>query len=309
MFPAFLTTLLFALSAASAGRTTRMLGSKAANVARLSLATVWLALWAHTFGQGWSGPSFVWFLLSGVVGFGMGDLALYAALPRIGARLTVLLTQCLAAPVGAILEWLWLGTGLTLAQVLWGTVILGGVAWAVRPEPADATPRAHRVTGTILGVLAAIGQGGGAVITRKAYAVTGQAGISIDGGTAAYQRIIGGLSLTLVFLLIYRGLRRWLDPGGAQRSAQTKPRPWGKAWPWVVINSLAGPAIGVACYQWALSIAPTGVVLAIVATTPLAVIPFTYVLEGERPGVLSLIGGAIAVIGAVALTLTPAVPP
>ena len=44
-------------------------------------------------------------------------------------------------------------------------------------------------------------------------------------------------------------------------------------------------------------------VLAIVATTPLAVIPFTYVLEGERPSVQSLIGGAVAVLGAVALTL------
>jgi len=81
------------------------------------------------------------------------------------------------------------------------------------------------------------------------------------------------------------------------------PRPWSQAWPWVIVNSLAGPAIGVACYQWALSIAPTGVVLAIVATTPLAVIPFTYVLEGERPSILSLVGGLIAVLGAMALTL------
>lgn len=303
MFPAFLTTLLFALSAASAGRTTRMLGSKAANVARLSLATVWLALWAHTLGQGWAGPSLVWFLLSGVVGFGLGDLALYAALPRIGARLTILLTQCLAAPVGAILEWLWLGTGLTPAQVLWGTVILGGVGWAVRPEPADATPHAHRVTGTILGVLAAIGQGGGAVITRKAYAVAQQAGVSIDGGTAAYQRILGGLCLTLAFVLVYRRVRRWRTPVGQAQATTRAHRPWAKAWPWVLVNSLAGPAVGVACYQWALAIAPTGVVLAIVATTPLAIIPFAYLLDGERPGILSLIGGLIAVIGAIALTL------
>ncbi len=280
-----------------------MLGSKAANVARLSLATVWLALWAHTFGQGWSGPSLAWFVLSGVVGFGLGDLALYAALPRIGARLTILLTQCLAAPVGAIVEWLWLGTGLTPAQVLWGTVILVGVAWAVRPEPTVTTGRAHRVTGTILGVIAALGQGGGAVITRKAYAVAQQAGVSIDGGTAAYQRILGGLGLTLVFLLVYRGVRRWRRPAIQDQGTARTPRPWARAWPWVLVNSLAGPAIGVACYQWALSIAPTGVVLAIVASTPLAIIPFAYLLNGERPGVPSLIGGLIAVIGAMALTL------
>ena len=304
MFPAILTTFLFALSAASASRTTRMLGSRAANVARLSLASVWLALWAHTFGLGWAGPSFVWFLMSGAVGFGMGDLALYAALPRIGARLTILLTQCLAAPVGSMVEWLWLGTGLTLGQVLWGTTILGGVALAIRPDPKDQTPHRHRLAGTVLGIIAAMGQAGGAVITRKAYAVARHAGIAIDGGTAAYQRIIGGLSLTLAFVLVYRSVRHWKDHAPENGPVVPKtPRPWREAWPWVIVNSLAGPAVGVACYQWALSIAPTGVVLAIVATTPLAVIPFTYVLEGERPSLLSLVGGLIAVLGAIALTL------
>jgi len=78
-------------------------------------------------------------------------------------------------------------------------------------------------------------------------------------------------------------------------------RPWRRAWPWVVANALAGPALGVACYQWALAVAPTGIVLAIVATTPLVVIPFTMVLDGERPTVRSLVGGAVAVLGAAAL--------
>jgi len=44
-------------------------------------------------------------------------------------------------------------------------------------------------------------------------------------------------------------------------------------------------------------------VLPIVATTPLVIIPFSYLLEGERPSVRSLAGGAVAVAGAVALTL------
>ena len=307
MFPAILTTVFFALSAASAGRSTRLLGGRTANVARLSLATFWLACWAYGFGQGTAGPSFVWFVLSGVVGFGLGDLALYSALPRIGARLAVLLTQCLAAPLGAVVEWLWLGTSLNLWQILWGVVILAGVALALWPDPRNGTPSRHWVTGTLFGIVAGIGQGGGAVITRKAYAVAQQVGWHIDGGTAAFQRIIGGMSLTLLVVSIYSGIKR----GRAKAVAQTprqEPKAqthqaWRQAWPWVIVNSVAGPAIGVACYQWALSIVPTGVVLAIVATTPLAVIPFTFAIEGERPSVQSLIGGAIAVCGAVALTL------
>ncbi len=304
MLPAILTTILFAFSAASAGRTTRLLGSRAANFSRLSLATLWLGLWAYSFGQGTAGPSFHWFLLSGAVGFGVGDLGLYAAFPRIGARLAVLLTQCLAAPFAAVAERMWLGTALNSGQIFWGTITLAGVALALWPDSRNGTVRRdHWLAGTIFGVVAALGQGGGAVVTRKAYAVSQQAGFHVDGGTAAFQRIIGGISLTIVVLLLYRVFKQYRDQADptAPPAART-PRPWREAWPWVVANSLAGPAIGVACYQWALSMAPTGVVLPIVATTPLAVIPFTFFLEGERPSVQSLIGGAIGVLGAVALT-------
>src|SRR5438093_4572679 len=76
---------------------------------------------------------------------------------------------------------------------------------------------------------------------------------------------------------------------------------WRKAWPWVLLNGLAGPALGVSCFQWALKTTPTGVVLPIVAITPLVIIPFSYHLEGERPTRRSLAGGALAVLAAAAL--------
>jgi drug/metabolite transporter (DMT)-like permease len=71
----------------------------------------------------------------------------------------------------------------------------------------------------------------------------------------------------------------------------------------VLLNALAGPTLGVACFQWALRSTPSGIVLPIVATTPLAVIPFTYYLENDRPGIRSLAGGALAVAGVAGLTL------
>ena len=46
---------------------------------------------------------------------------------------------------------------------------------------------------------------------------------------------------------------------------------------------------------------PVGVVLPIVAITPLVIIPFSFYLEGERPTRRSLLGGAVAVLGAAAL--------
>jgi len=70
------------------------------------------------------------------------------------------------------------------------------------------------------------------------------------------------------------------------------------------MNTICGPTVGVSCFQWALKTTATGVVLPIIALTPLVVIPFTAKFEGEKPGVRSLIGGVLAVAGAVALAMT-----
>ena len=310
MFPAFLTTLLFAGSAVFAARSARLVGGAAANMARLWLAGVLLALWAHGRGAGLGGGSAALgtFFLSGAVGFGLGDLALFAALPRIGSRLTVLLVQCLAVPVAATLEWAWMGTTLTLTQVGCITLILAGVALAVAPPKPppdhhsrpDVTPpdgRAWRV-GLAFGVVAALGQAVGAVISRRGFTLAEAAGVHLDGGTAAYQRILGGLA---VMTLGY-GVGAWRGRNPALVTAEAAaPARWRRGWPWVVANALAGPTLGVSCYQWALATTPSALVLPIVATTPLVVVPLAYVLEGERPGRRSLVGGALAVAGAVAL--------
>jgi len=134
MFASFLTTILFSLSVIFAARSARMLGGARANLARISIATVLLALWAHGWGEGLHGASLPWFFLSGVIGFGLGDLALFGALPRIGPRLAILLTQCLAAPIAALAEWAWLGTRLQPADVACAGVILVGVAVALAPD-------------------------------------------------------------------------------------------------------------------------------------------------------------------------------
>jgi drug/metabolite transporter (DMT)-like permease len=71
--------------------------------------------------------------------------------------------------------------------------------------------------------------------------------------------------------------------------------------PWIIANALSGPAIGVGCYQWALMQEKSGVVLPIVALTPLVIIPFSRYVEGERPTKRSLVGGLVAVAGVVLL--------
>jgi drug/metabolite transporter (DMT)-like permease len=179
------------------------------------------------------------------------------------------------------------------------------VALALAPGKELQVARRQLAWGLAFGLLASLCQALGAVLSRKAFSVASLAGENIDGITAAYQRILGGVAVGAVLLLIVkRGslFNVWLGGRGASdANPSLPPHRWRRAWPWVLANGLAGPTLGVSCYQWALKTTPTGVVLPIVAITPLVIIPFSYHLEGERPTLRSLAGGVLAVCGAAAL--------
>jgi drug/metabolite transporter (DMT)-like permease len=301
MFAAFLAAFFFALNATCASHSVRAMGSLRANLGRLVVAALLLGLFAHTVGQGFASASLGWFLLSGVIGMGLGDLGVYAALPLLGSRLTVLMTQCLAAPIAALGEWLWLGTRLTSVQIFWGSIILVGVAVAIMPSKSSPPRVRVRPIGFVFGLVAAAGQGFGALVSRKGVTVASAAGEHVANATfglnAAYHRILAGLVFTALWFLVMRLLRREPDApilGPAERRASRL---------WVLANGLAGPVAGVGCYQWALATTPGGLVLPIAATAPLLSIPIAFWLEGDRPTRRSIIGAVIAVAGCVALTL------
>lgn len=296
MLFAFLTTLLWSFSAIFARRLVDTLGSTLANLSRLILATALLGIWAFTAGHGIAGAGFRWYLISGVVGFGLGDITLYFALARIGSRLTILLTQCLAAPLAILIEWLWLGTTLTPLQLLCVAGVLGGVSVALIPKDNPHLARATLWSGVGFGVLAALGQALGAVVSRKAFELSLASGVRIDGGTAAFQRILGGFVCGLVawWLLRHRTDEHlWPTLTAALRTRRFQLT--------LLAAALCGPVLGVGCYQWALATAPSGLVLPIVALCPVAIIPFSWWLEGDRPKARSLLGGAAAVACAIAL--------
>jgi len=59
--------------------------------------------------------------------------------------------------------------------------------------------------------------------------------------------------------------------------------------------------MGVGCYQWALRSTPSGLVLPIVATSPLVTIILSFFIDGTRPTRRAVAGGLLAVVGAILL--------
>ena len=302
MLASFLAAFFFALNATFSGRNARAHGPARANIGRLIVAAILLGAFAHTLGHGFTSASVGWFFLSGVIGMGLGDLGVYAALPLLGSRLTVLMTQCLAAPIAAGGEWLWLDTRLTGTQIFWGLIILAGVALALMPSKASPPKVALKPIGFLFGLIAAAGQGLGALVSRKGGLVAEAAGESIHHATfglnAAYQRILAGLIFASLWFLALHLLRR-----KPTLSDPVAPAPAPLNLRLIIANGLIGPVLGVGCYQWALATAPSGLVLPIVATTPLFAIPIAWWLEGDKPSRRTILGSLVAVGGCIALTL------
>jgi drug/metabolite transporter (DMT)-like permease len=303
-----MSTILFSVSVVCGHRSAKLIGGMEANFWRLTFATVFLGIWSYGFGIGLEGEAFPLFLLSGIVGIGIGDVALFQALPRLGPRLSLLLIQCLTAPCGALIEKYWLGTRLTGLQILGGLTILAGVGLALTSGEHLKVTRRALVIGTLASLLAALGGACGAVMSRKAYALAHASSEPIDGANAAFQRIIGGLLFGAICLVIVRQriLLSRVNTVPPPFSLDTFQNKWRSIWPWVLGNSLAGQTLGVSCMQWALETTPTGVVLSIIAMTPIMVIPVAFLLEGERPTARSMIGGAIGVAGVMALSFSRA---
>lgn len=302
MLASFLTTIFFSISVICGHRSAKIIGGSSANFWRLVCATVFLALWAFIFGTGLSGSTLHLLFLSGAIGIGVGDVALFQALPRLGPGLTMMLTRCLAPPFAALIEWLWLGTKLSGMQIVYGFVVLLGVGIYLAPGKNPHLVRKAILPGLLFSILAALGDAVGVVISRKAYVSLEAHHEKIDGGTAAFQRILGGLLVAGIGLLI----AKWhvaRNPVAASESNPPMPSAvkWRKAIPWILANSFAGQTLGVSCYQLALQTTKSGIVLPIVATTPLVAMPLAFVVEGEKITLHSIIGGIIAVAGLVGL--------
>ena len=295
MFPALLATVLYAFSALSSRRLFHFYSGTQANFYRLFLAATVLGTWSFLCGFGLSGPAFPWLFFSGCVGFGLGDLAMLQTYPHLGARRTMVMVQCLAAPLATLIEWAWLGRAPTLEQAGLAIVILSGVGIAIMPAKNDE-PTHGLKAGLLFGLLAALGQGGGAVLSRKAYAVAEVVGQPFHGAgegiNAAFQRLTGGIAVTVIVWL-YLKIRR--------RPEDIRSPNWRGGWPWLLASALLGPSIGVSCFQWALMTVKPGIVLSIVATSPLLLIPLTRLADGERITKRAIFGGVIAVAGVIGL--------
>ena len=298
MLFALLAAFLFACSGVSAQRTSSMLGPIKANVLRLGLACGVLGIWTRlSGGVDFGSEAARRLFISGATGFGLGDMALFFALPRLGARLTLLINLCTAPLFGLLGDGLLLGTHLELRHALCSTLILLGVSQTLLKRSSTIHTSGSRVVGYGAALIAGFGQGTGAVLSRWAHVVEKQTGVLLPSHVETFLRVLAGFVVVACF---------W----GAVCRLQ-KPPPWARGHPlsrqsllWMTGNATAGAILGVTCFQQALTQVSSAVALSVTATTPILIMPMTAFSEQDRPSLRSIVGALIAVAGVVLLKLS-----
>jgi drug/metabolite transporter (DMT)-like permease len=298
---AILAAGLFALTGVCAAQASWLIGAARANAWRLVIAVAVLAAWAHTMGPGIGGSSLGWFLVAGAVGFGCGGWCVFQALRRIGSTLTLLVVECVATAVAAIIGWGVLGAALSAAETTAVFLIIAGIVIGMRPGPLPALSRPQVLAGCLFAVAAGILQAVSFNLSKHAFNLLAAAGEVLPPLGAAYHRLLGGAAVAILLHTITSARCR---RAGAVSAAVAAPFP-GSPVPapaWVAMNALFGPVLGVTCMLWAISLVDNpGVVQAVAATATLMTIPLARRLEGARPNTWWFAGCATAIGGVAVL--------
>jgi len=227
--------------------------------------------------------------LSGLVGLVIGDYGYFHALASIGPRLaSVIMALWPACTVGldalwgaAPTAWQVLGVGLTVVGV---TLVLArgrGGAW--RPE-LSRRAWALGVCGALIG---AFGQAAGFVIARGAMAPAADLPDGLDPLHATVVRLVAAtLGMQLVVTLRRRPLAMlalWRD-----RRARAP----------ALAGTLVGPVLGVWLSMVAGAFArDAGIAAALMATTPVFMLPVSVWFYGARVSALGVVGTLLAGAG------------
>jgi drug/metabolite transporter (DMT)-like permease len=330
MIGGLVSALFFGVTPVAARRAIRLVGFVKANAARLAIALVVLGVASVALGQGFGEET--WLLISaGVVGLGVGGVALYRALPLLGAPLASLVVETTAALVAGAGAWIWFGDAPSLESAGAAIVVLGGVVLGLAPFVRQGGRPPRLPLGLGMALLAAAAQGTGLVITRKALLDMQErweeAGVSARPAleqvvSASFDRLVGGLAVALAAWAVVWALARWtgmtgarsvLSPAGGYAPGPDRERDdFGalgsrlpdKAWFWVGANALVGPIVGVTALVWALRALQPGLAQTITALAALISVPVAHWLEGHEQPASFWVGASVSAAGLVGLVIS-----
>ena len=296
---ALLTAVCWTASSQLFEDSSRRVGSLPVNLLRLPIAFLLLGLFnllhrglvlptdasAHAWG---------WLLLSGFLGFAMGDLMLFKSYVLIGSRVAMLV-QALSPVFAALFGRIFLAETLGFKSLAGMAVTLTGVTLVILTSSAGALEGngsaarklrfAHSPTGLLMAVGSSLCSSAGLVVSKY-----GMAGY--DAFATTQIRLVAGMAGFTVLITL---LGRWRRLGAAFRDR--------KAMASLSLGAVFGPFLGVSFCMLALQRTRTGIASTLMALVPVLIIPPAILFYKEKVKAKEALGALLAVGGAVLLFL------
>lgn len=312
-FIALFVAVSWTVTALFAEVASKRMGSLPLNVVRMtmSLTLLVLTLWL-TMGVPWpryaDGSTWLWLLVSGVVGYVIGDYCLMQGYIYIGSRFGQLF-MTLSAPTAALTGRLLLGEQMRPLAIVGMVVTLSGIALSILAKPKDG----HLQTklprkGVFFAAVAGICQGFGLVLSKiglqhydAALAAAGLSDrlvpdgallplplyLSVPFAATMIRATMGLVGFFLLLRLFDKGWRSKL--GHAVHDRRTM---------WCVLGATVfGPFVGVSASLLATQYTSAGIAQTLFALTPILIIAPAAWLFHQRVTLREVIGAVVSVAG------------
>ena len=276
----------------------KRIGSLSVNAYRIILAVGFLII-THFILLGTLIPmatheQWFWIGLSGIIGLGIGDFALFASFVIIGPRRSVLMMAL--SPIFAAFGALFLlGEVLSPLAIIGIAITLAGVIIVIleREEDSDEEPlkKKVKVRGTFLALIGAIGQGVGIVFAKKGMLLFPENSLDIALSATLMRMIAGALFVWIAVIVAGKlpELKKALKSRKGMRDTAA--------------GAFIGPFIGVTLSMVAVLYTQAGVAQTLMSLMPVFIIPVIWVLYKQKTSWRGIAGAVIAVVGVAVLFL------
>ena len=274
----------------------KRMGNLTLNLMRMVITLVFSAIMFWVIGgspmpAGASTEAYLWMMLSGLVGYVIGDFCLFQCYLIIGSKFGQLF-MTLAPIAAAITAWITLGQEIRPQAMLAMLVTLTGIAISVlgRGEGRKVSLKLP-LAGVLFAIAAAVCQGVGLVLSKigmnhyEATLTTDLAGWMLPFHANFFRCIAGTIGFALLMALregfapLSKGLR---DRRGVTAAVAT---------------TIFGPFVGVGASLLAVQYTAAGIASTLMALTPIIIILPAWWIFKQPITAKSLLGALISVIG------------
>lgn len=276
---------------------TKQVGQLPMNVFRMMASLLFLGatLWIFTGSPlplYADGTTWMWLMLSGFVGYVLGDYCLFNAYLVIGSRFGQLF-MTLASPFAALAAWILLGETISWMALLGMVVCITGISISILSKRGQSTGDGPLpLRGILLGIGAGAGQGVGLVLSKMGmthYAElvpsTDELATTLIPFASTMMRAVMGLigfSTAMALSRQFHKLQLFHN---------------GKAFGAGIGAVILGPFIGVSLSLMAVQMAPAGIAQTLMSLTPILILLPSKWLYKTPITLHEVIGSIIAVVG------------